>query len=1010
MASIWRWLLGSALSSACTFVTSSATAQITPDTSLPNNSTVTIDGSTFNIRGGTQAGRNLFHSFQQFSVPTGSTASFNNGLDVQNIFSRVTGGSVSNINGIIKANGTANLFLLNPSGIVFGKNASLNVGGSFVATTANAIQFGNLGFFSASEPNNPAVLTINPTALFYNQISAASIQNNSTAPDTVAPTRANSFGLRVPDGKSLLLVGGDINIDGGRLNAYGGQVFLGGLATPGMVGLGVDGNNFSLSFPTQSTAASVSLLNGASVNVTAGGGGSITVNANNVNITGGSQLNAGIAQGLGNIGVSAGDININATGTVTINQASSISNTVANRARGDTGNINIQAGDIFINSITNTTNNTHLLETVNKTPLGRTGNISLKASGNISVTGQNLVGDNDGSVISTFGPNVKTGDISLNANGTISLNNAYFVTSNFRGDAGNISLQGNKSVSLANNSSLVATSFGRGNSGNITVESLSGSVSFQNSLVSTAVGDPGAIRSNLTLGNGGNINISGQSVAITDGAEISSRTFSGLSSGNIQITGIEQVEILGRAPTIPRPDSSRAGTYLYSTVTATSEQPSRGVAGDIKITTKNLRVADGGILRAESKNNARGGSIKINASSFELTGGGQLINTAFGKGDAGNIILNVKDSVFISGINPDKSILFKRIADDFTQKELRETRADGSPKYTPEQAKVDGIRHAQSFVDIDPNNPSASGIYANTSKVSTGKGGNVNIRTGQLLVRDAAQVTVSSLGSGNAGNVQVSADSIRLDNQGKLTAETASGQGGSITLTPNNLLVLRHSSQISTSAGRNLGGGNGGNITIDTPSGFIIAAMGENSDITANAFSASGGRVMVKAASIFGMVSRTRNQLQQLLGTTDPTKLDPSLLPTNDITAISQGNPSLNGTVTINTPDVDPSRGLVQLPAAPVNVQITQGCQASRKQSSLAFFNIGKGGVAPNPYEPQSSSDIWEDVPTTMRKTENSPPLSEIVPAKGWVFDGKGNVTLIPETSLLDSHSLCRLR
>ncbi len=160
------WLAG-AISLGCLLSSESAIAQISSDDILPTN--VNRSGNVLEITGGATAGTNLFHSFREFSVPTGDTAYFNNALNIQNIISRVTGSAISDIDGTLKANGTASLYLINPNGIIFGPNASLDIGGSFVASTASSIKFADGTEFSAVNPSAPPLLTISvPIGLQFN--------------------------------------------------------------------------------------------------------------------------------------------------------------------------------------------------------------------------------------------------------------------------------------------------------------------------------------------------------------------------------------------------------------------------------------------------------------------------------------------------------------------------------------------------------------------------------------------------------------------------------------------------------------------------------------------------------------------------------------------------------------------------------------------------------------------------------------------------------------------------
>ena len=200
-------------------ITLPAIAQVSSDGTT--NTTVNSTNNNFNILNGIQKGNNLFHSFKEFSIPTGGSATFDltNTSNINTIFSRVTGGNVSNIDGLIQTLNSSNpvsLFLMNPNGIIFGKNASLNVGGSFIGTTAESIKFSDGTEFSAVNPSEPPLLTISVPVGLQMGTNAAAIE--------VQGTPANNFFFRTPTlstaaNQTLALVGGQVDINSANISA-----------------------------------------------------------------------------------------------------------------------------------------------------------------------------------------------------------------------------------------------------------------------------------------------------------------------------------------------------------------------------------------------------------------------------------------------------------------------------------------------------------------------------------------------------------------------------------------------------------------------------------------------------------------------------------------------------------------------------------------------------------------------------------------------------------------------
>ena len=288
----------------------SVLAQITPDESLGTESSVVtpnveLKGKTADrIDGGAIRESNLFHSFQEFNVREGQSVYFASPESIENIFTRVTGNNPSNILGTLGVDGAANLLLLNPNGILFGENSSLDIEGSFLGTTAESLSFRDGKEFSAVSPQS-SLLTISvPLGLQFGSNPGNILVQSS---------------LEVQPGQNLTLLGGDINLEGTNvevinglntaadgITAPGGKVELGGLGTAGEIGINDDG---SLNFPEGVVKADVTLDN-YGVDVRAGGGGSIIINAGNLELFN-SQVVAGIDFSVDFAQAQAGDIVIN---------------------------------------------------------------------------------------------------------------------------------------------------------------------------------------------------------------------------------------------------------------------------------------------------------------------------------------------------------------------------------------------------------------------------------------------------------------------------------------------------------------------------------------------------------------------------------------------------------------------------------------------------------------------------------------------------------------------------
>ena len=579
--------------------------------------------------------------------------------------------------------------------------------------------------------------------------------------------------------------------------------------------------------------------------------------------------------------------------------------------------------------------------------------------------------------------NLNSASIFMSNSGTIS------AVSEGSGSGGNILVEANN-LTLLNQATIEASTRGAGNAGNI-------ELTVDNFLLIDGenTGIFGTADANST-GNGGTIKLYSNNLTLLNQATIEASTEGIGNAGNINLTVAdlslidgEGTGILGNAEVGSTGDGGtinlNSASLIMSdrgTISAVSE--GSGSGGDIVVEANNLALFNQATIEASTQRTGDGGSIELSATDFILIDGegtGIFGSAGFdSEGNGGTINLNspsviMSDHGTISAVSEGSGSGGNIVVEANDLALFNQATIEASTQGAGNAGNIKLTVADSILIDGE-----GTGIFGNGGDNSTGIGGSINIDPESVLISNGGIISVSNTGTGAGGNILLIADNLTLDD-GEITAGTNNAEGGDITLEIADILLLRDGSLISAEASEQ---GNGGNVNISTQ--FLVAFPQQDSNISANASQGDGGNVDITARRIYGIQFRQTT-----------TNL-------SDITASSDFG--LSGTVTINQPDVEPERGVIELPEEVVDQAELVAQNACQLSGGSQFAATGRGGLPATPNDAISSDnvrvDLVEPVPSSTSNTSidiDSLSLDEqgkpIIPAQGWIFTDDGKVLLV---------------